>query len=163
MYFHRHLKHFSMAAWVKVPLLFKSRVIMLEEKKKNQRQSLLHPGEMWRLPIRQTDAAFPPDIWRRELWCWWWEMFLACSGWMRNHCYLRQRLCHVCPPTSHWDCKKPGNGREKPFRDCIRMCSGGKWPISISKKSAIGLIAQLLCFLSSAHEVVALDASKQWC
>lgn len=53
---------------------------------------------MGRLPVRQTDAAFPPNIWRRELWCRWWEMFLACSGWMRNHCYLRQQLCHVCTP-----------------------------------------------------------------
>lgn len=97
MYFHWHLKHFSMAGWVKVPLIFKPRVIMLG-KKKNQTQSLLCLWEMGRLPVRQTDAAFPPNIWRRELWCRWWEMFLACSGWMRNHCYLRQQLCHVCTP-----------------------------------------------------------------
>lgn len=161
MYFHWHLKHFSVAEWVKVLLMFKSRLIKLE--KKNQRQSLLRPWEMGRLPVRQTDAAFPPDIWRRELWCWWWEMFLACSGWMRNHCYLRQRLCCVCTPPSHWDCKKKWTGRENALGNCIRMCNEGKYPFSIPSKSAIVLIAQLLCFLSSAHKLVPLKGFEQWC
>lgn len=90
-------------------------------------------------------------------------MFLACSGWMRNHCYLRQPLCHVFTPTSHWDCKKPSTGREKPLSNSITMCNGGKYPVSIPSKYAIVLIAQLLCFVSSAHELVPLDEFEQWC
>lgn len=142
-------------------LIFKSRVIVLEEEK-NQRQSLLHPWEMRRLPIRRIDAFFPPDIWRRALWCWWWEMFLACSGWMRNRCYPRLWICHVFPPNSNWYWKKSCTGREMPLSNCIRVCKEEKYHlVSIPSKSAIYLIAQLLCFLSSSYELEPFDRFKQ--